>query len=241
MQDTIQSVNVGESVQNFHLSMWDLFFGADWVVQLVLAILLFASVWSWTIIFAKISRLRVLKRHSDKFEEAFWSGASLSQLFDNVNKRTLTPITSVFTAAMKEWHRQPARDLGKSNDRFSVQERIQRIMSVTINREMDDLEKYMIFLASVGSTAPFIGLFGTVWGIMDSFQNIAASQSTNLAVVAPGIAEALFATAIGLVAAIPAVLAYNKLSTEINRFGNRLEAFAEEFLTVISRQAEEAA
>ena len=150
-------------------------------------------------------------------------------------------MTAVFMSAMKEWHRQPARESGKTNDRFSVQERIQRIMSVTINREMDELEKYMIFLASVGSTAPFIGLFGTVWGIMDSFQSIAVSQSTNLAVVAPGIAEALFATAIGLIAAIPAVLAYNKLSTEINRFGNRLEAFAEEFLTVISRQAEEAA
>jgi biopolymer transport protein TolQ len=238
MSDTIQSVNVGESVQNFHLTMWDLFFGADWVVQIVLVVLLFASVWSWTIIFAKLSKLRALKSQSDKFEEAFWSGASLNQLFESVNKRTPTPITSVFTAAMKEWHRQPA---GKSNDRFSLQERIQRIMSVTINREMDDLEKYMIFLASVGSTAPFIGLFGTVWGIMDSFQSIAVSQSTNLAVVAPGIAEALFATAIGLIAAIPAVLAYNKLSTEINRFGNRLEAFADEFLTVISRQAEEAA
>jgi biopolymer transport protein TolQ len=241
MSDTIQSVNVGESVQNFHLSMWDLFFGADWVVQIVLVILVFASIWSWTIIFAKLSRLKVLKNQSDKFEEAFWSGASLSQLFESVNKRTSTPMTSVFMSAMKEWHRQPARESGKTNDRFSVQERIQRIMSVTINREMDELEKYMIFLASVGSTAPFIGLFGTVWGIMDSFQSIAVSQSTNLAVVAPGIAEALFATAIGLIAAIPAVLAYNKLSTEINRFGNRLEAFAEEFLTVISRQAEEAA
>lgn len=241
MEETIQSVNVGDSVQNFHLSMWDLFFGADWVVQIVLLILVFCSIWSWTIILAKLSRLRILKRQTDKFEEAFWSGVSLNQLFESISKRTLTPMTAVFTAAMKEWHHKPGRDLGKSSDRFSVQERIQRIMSVTINREMDDLEKYMIFLASVGSTAPFIGLFGTVWGIMDSFQSIAASQSTNLAVVAPGLAEALFATAIGLIAAIPAVLAYNKLSTEINRFGNRLEAFAEEFLTIISRQAEEAA
>jgi biopolymer transport protein TolQ len=241
MQETIQSANIGESVQNFHLSMWDLFWGADWVVQVVLVTLLFASIWSWAIILAKLSRLKVLKKQSDKFEEVFWSGVSLNQLFDNVSKKSLTPMTVIFSAAMKEWHRQPSRESGKSPNLFSMQERIQRIMSVTINREMEDLEKYMIFLASVGSTAPFIGLFGTVWGIMDSFQNIAASQSTNLAVVAPGIAEALFATAVGLIAAIPAVLAYNKLSTEINRFGNRLEAFAEEFLTVISRQAEEAA
>jgi biopolymer transport protein TolQ len=241
MADTIQSVNVGESVQNFHLSMWDLFFGADWVVQIVLIVLMFASIWSWTIILAKLSRLRMLKRQSDKFEEAFWSGVSLNQLFESISKRTLTPMATVFSAAMKEWQHQPGRGLGKSSDRFSVQDRIQRVMSVTINREMDDLEKYMIFLGSVGSTAPFIGLFGTVWGVMDSFQSIAASQSTNLAVVAPGMAEALFATGIGLIAAVPAILAYNKLSTEINRFGNRLEAFAEEFMTVISRQAEEVA
>lgn len=239
MDETIQSVNVGESVQNYNLSMWDLFFGADWVVQIVLITLVFCSIWSWTIIFAKGSRLRVLKRQTDKFEEAFWSGISLNQLFESVSKRALTPMTAVFSAAMKEWHHKSGRDSGKNPDRFSVQERIQRIMSVTINREMDNLEKYMIFLGSVGSTAPFIGLFGTVWGVMDSFQSIAATQSTSLAVVAPGMAEALFATGIGLIAAVPAILAYNKLSTEINRFGNRLEAFSEEFLTVISRQADE--
>jgi len=237
----IQNTSVGESVQNVHLSMWDLFFGADWVVQIVLVTLIFASIWSWTIIFAKVSRLKALKRNTDAFEEAFWSGTTLDQLYEKVNKRELTPITTVFSGAMKEWHRHAFRSGAQTGSIVSIHDRIQRIMSVTINREMEELEKYMIFLASVGSTAPFIGLFGTVWGIMDSFQSIAVSQSTNLAVVAPGIAEALFATAIGLIAAIPAVLAYNKLSTEINRFGNRLEAFADEFLTVISRQIEEAA
>jgi biopolymer transport protein TolQ len=241
MENTIQSVNVGDSVQNVNLSLWDLFFGADWVVQIVLVTLLFASMWSWTIIFAKASRLKSLKSQANKFEEAFWSGASLETLYEKASKRPLTPLTAIFTSAMKEWHHQSIGGAPQIRNTLSMQERLQRIMSVTIQREMEDLEKYMIFLASVGSTAPFIGLFGTVWGIMDSFQSIAVSQSTNLAVVAPGIAEALFATAIGLVAAIPAVLAYNKLSSEINRFGNRLEAFSEEFLMVVSRQAEEAA
>lgn len=241
VDNAINATNVGHSVDKFSLSLWDLFWGADWLVQLVMFMLLAASIWSWAIIIAKVQKLRLLNRQASQFEDVFWSGTSLEQLYENVSKRQLTPMTSIFVAAMKEWKRKPMNKLAANNGKFSVQERIQRIMTVTIGREMEDLEKYMIFLASVGSTAPFVGLFGTVWGIMDSFQGIAASQSTNLAVVAPGIAEALFATAIGLIAAIPAVLAYNKLSTEINRFGSRLEAFSEEFITLLSRQAEEAA
>ena len=144
-----------------------------------------------------------------------------------------------FSAGMREWQRSPKTLKGEKS--FPFQERVQRVMNRTVNRELDALERHMVFLASVGSTAPFVGLFGTVWGIMNSFQGIAMSQSTNLAVVAPGIAEALFATAIGLIAAIPAVLAYNKLSTEINRYGSRLEGFVDEFVTIVSRKCEEAA
>ena len=145
------------------------------------------------------------------------------------------PLACVFAAAMKEWKRSPA---ATQEHRLSVQQRIERVMQATLSREIEGLERQMGFLASVGSTAPFVGLFGTVWGIMHSFQNIAASQSTNLAVVAPGIAEALLATALGLIAAIPAVLAYNKLSSQINRYTNRIETFTHEFSTIVSRQLE---
>lgn len=236
----IQSTAVGESVQSFNLSFWDLFMGADWVVQLVMVLLVAASIWCWTIIFAKFTKLKQLNSQAQKFEETFWSGTSLDHLYDSLSKRTPNPMTELFSVGMAEWRRRSSRG-GAMTNRLTVQERIQRIMNVHIARETEAVEKYMIFLASVGSTAPFVGLFGTVWGIMDSFQGIAASQSTNLAVVAPGIAEALFATAVGLIAAIPAVLAYNKLSTEINRYVMRLELFADEFLTVVSRQIEEAA
>jgi biopolymer transport protein TolQ len=232
---TIDTAQVGQSVQNFHMSLWDLFLGADWLVQSIMLMLVAASIWSWAIIFSKTARLKMINRQANQFEEQFWSGSALDQLYDTVAKRPLHPMAAVFVAGMKEWQRKSGRR------GVSLQERIERILNVTTNREMEDLESQMIFLASVGSTAPFVGLFGTVWGIMDSFQGIAASQSTNLAVVAPGIAEALFATAVGLIAAIPAVLAYNKLSTEINRFGARLEGFSDEFLTLISRQVEEAA
>jgi biopolymer transport protein TolQ len=149
-------------------------------------------------------------------------------------------MSAMFVVAMREWRRTAAKGLVQTEHmRASLQERIERVMDIALGREMESLERHMIYLASVGSAAPFVGLFGTVWGIMNSFASIAASKNTTLAVVAPGIAEALFATAIGLVAAIPAVLAYNKLSSEIGRFGNRLEAFAGEFGAILSRQLEE--
>jgi biopolymer transport protein TolQ len=239
MEPTVQTTAVGQSVEKFHLSLWDLFMGADWVVQLIILMLFAASVWSWALIFSKVTSLRRVNTQAQKFEEAFWSGASLDHLYDAVIQRSLTPMTSLFVAVMKEWKRKHTTP--NVSQKLSLQERLQRTMNVAINREVGALEKDMIFLASVGSTAPFVGLFGTVWGIMDSFQSIAASQSTNLAVVAPGIAEALFATAIGLIAAIPAVLAYNKLTTDINRFAARLDTFADEFLTLFSRQVEEVA
>jgi biopolymer transport protein TolQ len=206
----------------------------------VMIALLFASVWVWAIVFEKISTLRRAERSADGFEERFWSGGSLDDLYDEEGAKPAHPIAAVFGAAMTEWRRS-LRAAGADVTHTAARERVERAMSVTIQREMERMEKWMIFLASVGSTAPFIGLFGTVWGIMHSFSAIAAMHNTNLAVVAPGIAEALFATAIGLVAAIPAVLAYNKISTDLGRFAGRLEGFATEFGAILSRQSEERA
>jgi biopolymer transport protein TolQ len=202
--------------------------------------LLLASVWVWAIVFEKITSLRRVNRLADGFEDRFWSGGSLEDLYDQEGARPAHPIAAVFGAAMGEWRRS-ARVAGADMTRGSVGDRIDRAMNVTIGREMERLERWMVFLASIGSIAPFVGLFGTVWGIMHSFSAIAAMHNTNLSVVAPGIAEALFATAIGLVAAIPAVLAYNQLSTSIGRFAARLEGFGAEFSSILSRQSEERA
>ena len=222
------------------LSVINLFLQADTIVKIVMVLLLLASFWTWAIIFDKALRLRRLRNQAKQFEEAFWSGGSLEVLFDRLESKVLDPMSALFVAAMREWRRSAAKGLVQTEHmRMSLQERIERVMDITLGREMDHLERHMIFLASVGSAAPFVGLFGTVWGIMNSFASIAASKNTTLAVVAPGIAEALFATALGLVAAIPAVLAYNKLSGDIGRFGNRLEAFAGEFGAILSRQLEE--
>jgi len=222
------------------LSVISLFFQADTIVKLVMILLLLASFWTWAIIFDKALRLRRLRNQAKQFEEAFWSGGSLEVLFDRLETKAPDPMSAIFVAAMREWRRSAAKGLAATeNMRMSLQERIERVMDITLGREIDHLERHMTFLASVGSSAPFVGLFGTVWGIMNSFASIAASKNTTLAVVAPGIAEALFATALGLVAAIPAVLAYNKLSGDISRFGNRLEAFAGEFGAILSRQLEE--
>ncbi len=222
------------------LSVWGLFMQADWIVKIVMIMLILASIWSWAIIFDKIIRIRRLRAQARQFEEAFWSGGSLEELFDRISSRPPDPMSSLFVAAMREWRRSAAKGLLTTDAlKESLQDRIERVMNITLGREMDQLERYMGYLASVGSAAPFIGLFGTVWGIMNSFAAIAGSKNTSLAVVAPGIAEALFATALGLVAAIPAVLAYNKLSGDIGRYGNRLEAFAGEFGAILSRQLEE--
>lgn len=224
------------------LSMWTLFLNADIIVKAVMAMLVGASLWSWAIIFDKWLRLRSLMRRADDFEDAFWSGGSLEELYESIGQRPQDPMSSVFVAAMREWRRSAARGLTeRETARMSLPQRIDRVMSVTMNREIEQLQARMTFLASVGSTAPFVGLFGTVWGIMNAFHNIGATKNTSLAVVAPGIAEALFATALGLVAAIPAVLAYNKLSSDIERYAQRLEAFAGEFGAILSRQLEEKA
>jgi biopolymer transport protein TolQ len=222
------------------LSLWGLFLEADIVVKLVMLGLLAASVWVWAVVFEKWSSLRKVNRAADGFEDRFWSGGSLDELFDQEGTNPSHPMAGVFAAAMGEW-RRTVRVAGADVSHTSVRERIDRAIAVTVQREMDRLERWMVFLASVGATAPFIGLFGTVWGIMHSFSAIAAMHNTNLAVVAPGIAEALFATAIGLVAAIPAVLAYNKISTDLSRFAARLEGFGSEFSAILSRQTEERA
>ena len=222
------------------LSIIGLFLQSDAIVKLVMLILLLASFWSWAVIFDKVIRVRRLRHAASSFEETFWSGGSLDDLFDRVGQRPHDPMSAVFAAAMREWRRSAARNLlGTPGMRTSLQQRIERVMNVTVGREMERVERFMAFLATVGSTAPFVGLFGTVWGIMDSFQSIAASKNTSLAVVAPGIAESLFATALGLVAAIPAVIAYNKLATDFGRYAGRLEAFASEFSAILSRQLDE--
>ncbi len=233
-----RTVNAQPLAQAAHdLSLWGLFLQADWVVKAVMLGLLLASIWVWAVVFEKVTSLRRVNRAADGFEDSFWSGGSLDELFNREGENPTHPMAAVFGAAMREWRRSSA----SGGALAGAKERVERAMSVTIGREMERLERWMIFLASVGSVAPFVGLFGTVWGIMNSFAAIAGMQNTNLAVVAPGIAEALFATAIGLVAAIPAVLAYNKLSTDLARFAARLESFAAEFGAIVSRQAEQAA
>ena len=234
----VQSTLLAGSV-HADMSIWGLFMQADFVVKAVMIGLLLASFWCWAIIFEKLMRMRRLRTKASQFEENFWSGGSLDDLFDRIGSRPVDPMSAVFSSAMREWRRSTSRSGRDSDGHQSLAERIDRVMQITLNRELEQLERYMTFLASVGSTAPFVGLFGTVWGIMNSFTAIAVSKNTSLAVVAPGIAEALFATALGLVAAIPAVIAYNKLSTDINRYAGRLEAFAGEFGAILSRQSED--
>ncbi len=233
--EQLQSASLAGSVVT-DLSMWGLFLQADFVVKLVMVLLILASVWCWAIIFEKWRRIRKLSEDARRFEESFWSGGSLDELYEQVSTRPSDPMSAIFVAAMREWRRSASQP---GDERpAGLASRIDRVMDITLGREMAHLERYMIFLASVGSTAPFVGLFGTVWGIMNSFQAIALTKNTSLAVVAPGIAEALFATALGLVAAIPAVVAYNKLSNDIGRYAGRLEAFSGEFSAILSRRSE---
>ncbi|MFQ6018591.1 MAG: protein TolQ [Kiloniellaceae bacterium] len=235
----VDTLALGGSVP-YDLTVWGLFFEADVVVKLVLIILLIASFWTWAIIFEKGLRMRRMRAHAEDFEEAFWSGGSLEDLYDRIDDTPRDPMSSLFVSAMREWRRSSAHGMtGSDRSKAGLQQRVERVMQITLGREMERLERHMVFLASVGSAAPFVGLFGTVWGIMNSFTSIAASENTSLVVVAPGIAEALFATALGLVAAIPAVVGFNKLSNDLGRYAGRLEAFAGEFGAILSRQLEE--
>ena len=232
----IEAATLGGSVANLDFSILSLFLRADPVVKAVIILLLLASIWCWAIIFDKLTGLRRLNARSTEFEQAFWSGNSLDDLYERISNQPRDPMSAVFVSAMREWRRTPTRDSGGPESRVGIGDRIDRIMQITLDREMDRTEKNMTFLATTGSTAPFIGLFGTVWGIMNSFQAIAISKNTSLAVVAPGIAEALFATALGLLAAIPAVVAFNKLSKDMDRYAGRLDSFAGEFSAILSRE-----
>ncbi len=233
----VDAVELAGAISDTDFSMLALFIKADWVVKSVVITLLASSVWSWAIIFQKSFGLRRLNKRSSEFEKLFWSGKSLDDLYDRISSQPSDPMSAVFVAAMREWRRSGSQ-AGGGGARVSLSERIDRVMQITVGREMDRAERYMTFLATTGSTAPFIGLFGTVWGIMSSFQAIAISKNTSLAVVAPGIAEALFATALGLLAAIPAVVAYNKLSRDLDRYAGRMEAFSGEFAAILSREME---
>ncbi|MEE3206778.1 MAG: protein TolQ [Pseudomonadota bacterium] len=218
------------------MSVIGLFLQADPIVKFVVIGLLFASFWSWAIIIEKYKKLRFVNEESDKFEETFWSEGSLNDLHRTLGSKYNHPMVTVFSAGMEEWKRSLKQKISLGEN---LKQRVERVMQSTMNRELTILERYMTFLASVGSTAPFVGLFGTVWGIMNSFQAIGMTKNTSLAVVAPGIAEALFATALGLVAAIPAVVAYNKITSDLNRFAGRMEAFVSEFCAILSRQIDE--
>lgn len=235
--NTVEAAQIIGAVAATDFSVWALFLKADIIVKAVMIFLFVASIWCWAIIVEKILRLRKLNSSAEKFEDIFWSGGSLDTLYDQIGTQPTDPMSAVFSAAMREWRRSVDSGGGPDSS-SSLMERINRVMDVTVNREIERIERQMTILASTGSTAPFVGLFGTVWGIMNSFQAISITKNTSLAVVAPGIAEALFATALGLVAAIPAVIAYNKISKDLDRYAARLDDFSSEFSAIILRQME---
>jgi biopolymer transport protein TolQ len=217
--------------------IFGLFVKLHWIVNYGVMIgLLAASVWVWAIVVDKLILFNRTRRSMDRFEQAFWSGQSLEELYRTLSARPNTSMAAIFVAAMREWKRSFE---GQARSIAGLQMRIEKVMDVTIAREIERLERRLLVLATVGSASPFVGLFGTVWGIMTSFQAIAQSQNTSLTVVAPGIAQALFATAIGLMAAIPATIFYNKFSAEVNKQAHRMEGFADEFAAILSRQIDE--
>lgn len=235
----VESAQLAGTTAAHDLSIWALFLQADIIVKTVILVLVLASIWSWSIILDKWFSFKRLRAKAQKFETSFWSGEPLEKLYQRIQGKANEPMARTFCAGMNEWKLTVNENTDGVALNASLQQRIDRSMATTINRELNYLERYMTFLATVGSTATFIGLFGTVWGIMNSFSAIAGSQNTSLAVVAPGIAEALFATALGLVAAIPAVVAYNKFSTDLSRYADRLDAFSSEFSSILMRHLEQ--
>jgi biopolymer transport protein TolQ len=229
MEQTIEAP--AQAAQAANVSLWHLIMQASWPVFLVMVGLALASIWCWAIIFEKWMAFRKMNAANDKFESAFWSGQSLEDLYHGARARDPVGMASVFVTAMEEWKRSQSAAMRAGF--AGVMKRIEKVMDVQIQKEMHDLEARLLFLATIGSAAPFIGLFGTVYGIMVSFQGIANSGNTSLAVVAPGIAEALFATAIGLVAAIPATIFYNMYAADAGK--------VDEFSAIISRQLDERA
>ena len=231
----ISNVDIVSKAPDF--SMFGLFMQADIVVKSVIIVLILASLYSWNVIVSKILRMRQLKKLEREFEDIFWSGNSFEDLYETLNFNKSDPKSKIFCAAILEWKKSKSQ-FDQSSNLNLLKDRMQRSMTVIFNKESENVEKNLTFLATAGSTAPFIGLFGTVWGIMNSFKSIAIAQNTNLAVVAPGIAEALFATALGLFVAIPAVVAYNKISNDISKYFISLETFMDEFTTIFFRQLE---
>jgi biopolymer transport protein TolQ len=220
------------------VSLFSMFWSAHIVVKLVMLGLLSASIWCWAIIVNKSILFRRVQKAMDKFEQVFWSGTSLEELYSSLSSRPASGMAALFVAAMHEWKRSVQTTGGAF---MGLQARIEKVLDVSISREVEKLESNLLVLATVASAGPFVGLFGTVWGIMTAFRSIAASKNTSLAVVAPGIAEALFATAIGLFAAIPALIAYNKLQGDVAKKQARLEGFADEFSSILSRQIDQQA
>jgi len=219
-----QVVGLGGSTD---FSLFQLFLRADFIVKSVIIILIAASIYSWALIFEKYKLFKRIEKSTTSFEEKFWKSRSAESFYNNLTNREKDPLTNVFQSAMAELIKTKSKS-------SSVQSaRVERIIEISADREIKLIEKHFTFLATVGSTAPFIGLFGTVWGIMNSFQSIAISRNTSLAIVAPGIAEALFATALGLLAAIPAVIAYNKFNSDSKRYTARIENFSKRFLSII--------
>lgn len=221
------------------LSILGLITGADITVKLVLLTLVLASIWSWAIIIDKSILLRKVVKKISEFENIFWSGQMLDQLYDRVRHHIDNPMTAIFVAAMDEWSKQSFGSASKNTISYlsiGLKERMIQAMASAKNKEIEELDRNLVFLAVVGSSATFIGLFGTVWGIMTSFRSIAAAQNASIAVVAPGIAEALFATAIGLVAAIPAVIFYSIISNRVNNIDAKLEDFANELGSLLSQE-----
>ena len=218
------------------VSILTMFFNASLVVKIVMIGLLSASVWCWAIIINKTMLFSKTRKAMDRFEQVFWSGQSLEELYQNSSQRPTIGMASCFVAAMREWKRS-FQNVGASF--MGLHARLDKVLDVSIAREVEKLESGLLVLATVASTAPFVGLFGTVWGIMSSFRSIAASKNTSLAVIAPGLAEALFATAIGLFAAIPALIFFNNLQGMVARFQARMESFADEFSSILSRQIDQ--
>ena len=224
MEADISSQAVGLA-SNTDFSIISLFLRADIIVKSVIIILIASSVYSWAIIFDKIRVFRKINKSADEFEEKFWKSKSAETFYNNLPASVDDPMAQLFKTSMQT--------VIKSRSRSTLSEKLPGILEINIEKQMSNIDKNNTFLATVGSTAPFIGLFGTVWGIMNSFQSIAISRNTSLAIVAPGIAEALFATALGLLAAIPAVVAYNKFSNDSKKYSQKLENFSKRFLTIV--------
>lgn len=222
-----------EAVTTADFSMMALFLRAHWLVQAVMVLLLLASIWSWGVMLEKWFQFGALRSSVSKFEESFWSGKALDHLYDDLGPQPSGAIERVFAAGMREWMRSVETGSGLF---MGLRDRLDRAMNVALARETEAVERRLSHLATIGAIAPFVGLFGTVWGIKNSFEAIAVTQTSNISVVAPGIAEALVATALGLFAAIPAVVGYNQLLGASRRLNARLENFADEFATILSRQ-----